>query len=66
MSFLRLYLRVLGLLGSEVRIAMTLALANIALAGRNSSNRCYSAVSSTPCRAHFPRESGRPRELWRH
>jgi glucan exporter ATP-binding protein len=32
MSFLRLYLRVLGLLGAEVRIAVTLALANIALA----------------------------------
>ncbi len=32
MTFLRIYLRVLGLLGSEVRLAITLALANIALA----------------------------------
>src|SRR5580698_6997641 len=32
MSFVRVYLRVLGLLGAEVRLAVTLALANIALA----------------------------------
>ena len=32
MSFARVYLRVLGLLGAEVRLAVTLALANIALA----------------------------------
>ncbi len=32
MSFVRIYLRVLALLGSEVRLALTLALANIALA----------------------------------
>ncbi len=32
MSFVRIYLRVLGLLGAEARIAITLALANIALA----------------------------------
>ena len=32
MSFLRVYLRVLGLLGSEARLATTLAAANIALA----------------------------------
>src|SRR5580692_1080713 len=32
MSFFRVYLRVLGLLGADVRLALTLALANIALA----------------------------------
>src|ERR1700735_5507860 len=32
MSFVRLYLRVLGLLGADVRLAITLAVANIALA----------------------------------
>ena len=32
MSFVRIYLRVLGLLETEVRLAVTLALANIALA----------------------------------
>ena len=32
MSFLRIYFRVLALLGAEVRLASTLALANIALA----------------------------------
>src|SRR5271154_1495145 len=32
MSFIRIYLRVLGLLGPETRLAVTLALANIALA----------------------------------
>jgi ATP-binding cassette subfamily B protein len=32
MSFFRVYLRVLGLLGSEARLAVTLAAANIALA----------------------------------
>src|ERR1700688_3961978 len=32
MSFARVYLRVLGLLGADVRLAVTLALANIALA----------------------------------
>jgi ABC-type multidrug transport system fused ATPase/permease subunit len=33
MSFLRLYLRVIGLLGPERKLAITLALANLALAG---------------------------------
>jgi ATP-binding cassette, subfamily B, beta-glucan exporter len=33
MSFVRIYLRVLGLLRSDARLAVTLALANIALAG---------------------------------
>jgi ATP-binding cassette subfamily B protein len=33
MSFIRIYLRVLGLLRSDRRLAMTLAIANIALAG---------------------------------
>src|ERR1700758_5263045 len=33
MSFLRIYLRVLGLLRSDAKLAITLALANIALAG---------------------------------
>ena len=32
MSFIRLYLRVLDMLAAEVRLAATLALANIALA----------------------------------
>jgi ATP-binding cassette subfamily B protein len=32
MSFIRVYLRVLGLLGNEARLALTLAVANIALA----------------------------------
>ncbi|MGB6892728.1 MAG: hypothetical protein WBE25_14750, partial [Xanthobacteraceae bacterium] len=32
MSFIRIYLRVLGLLRSDARLAITLALANIALA----------------------------------
>ena len=32
MSFVRVYLRVLGLLGADVRLAVTLAAANIALA----------------------------------
>ena len=32
MSFVRIYLRVLGLLGADVRLAITLAAANIALA----------------------------------
>jgi ATP-binding cassette, subfamily B, beta-glucan exporter len=32
MSFVRIYLRVLGLLGADVRLAITLAVANIALA----------------------------------
>ena len=32
MSFVRIYLRVLGLLGAETRLAITLAAANIALA----------------------------------
>src|SRR5271169_4182020 len=32
MSFIRIYLRVLGLLRSDARLAVTLALANIALA----------------------------------
>ena len=32
MSFIRTYLRVLGLLGNEARLAITLAIANIALA----------------------------------
>ena len=32
MSFVRIYLRVLGLLRADVRLAVTLALANIALA----------------------------------
>ena len=33
MSFIRIYLRVLGLLRSDARLALTLALANIVLAG---------------------------------
>src|ERR1700692_2588686 len=33
MSFIRIYLRVLGLLRADARLAVTLALANIALAG---------------------------------
>ncbi len=33
MSFIRIYLRVLGLLHTEARLAVTLALANIVLAG---------------------------------
>ena len=33
MAFIRLYLRVLGLLRAQAKLAITLALANIALAG---------------------------------
>src|SRR6185312_12527731 len=33
MNFLRLYLRVLGLLGGESRLAVALAIGNVALAG---------------------------------
>jgi hypothetical protein len=62
MSFVRIYLRVLGLLRPEARLAVILALANIALAVRNSSSRCCSAASSMPCPARCPRpRAGRPR-----
>ena len=33
MSFIRIYVRVLGLLGAEARLAIALVAANIALAG---------------------------------
>ena len=46
-SLTRLYFRALGLLGSEIHVAIFLAFANFALAAGNSPSRSSSAASST-------------------
>ena len=58
MSMVRLYTRVLKLLGREARLGWILAGANLLLAARNSPSRCCSAASSTCSRANPPADRG--------